>query len=193
MDGSGYANRSQGLAVQTPDEATPARLRISCPEDTCEGPESSLRDWSLLASSPPRLLRGIYRWILRSCVACWYGPQNSVGHATRRAIGHRGREHRADRPSFDQSPELGTRNSAGAGIGDFTSPRTSPHRCPKCRSEEIYAATRPGEFAVRDRQLGWLVQCLFCERCIHWFYRPGRLFVLRKPIIRPPDEILYDA
>lgn len=63
-------------------------------------------------------------------------------------------------------------------------------QCPACSSQEVYAIRRGGHHAehIADRSL--LVQRLMCERCLHRFIRPGRLFGAPLPLVRPRD--LYD-
>ncbi len=64
--------------------------------------------------------------------------------------------------------------------------------CPSCLSEEVYAVRSNGIFADSPRQRAWLVQNLFCERCITPFRRPGVLLLAPRPLLRPKDTEMYD-
>jgi hypothetical protein len=65
-------------------------------------------------------------------------------------------------------------------------------KCPACRSEEVYAMASDGKFPSEPRQLSWVKQRMFCERCTRIYNRPGRLFCGPKPSLRPADSALYD-
>lgn len=68
----------------------------------------------------------------------------------------------------------------------------SHYKCPSCQSEEVYAVRSDGRFAESPKDFGLVIQHMFCERCTVPFRRPGRLFLVAKPIIRPKDTELYD-
>lgn len=64
--------------------------------------------------------------------------------------------------------------------------------CPRCQSEEVYPVKGNGLFAESLKERAWLIQNMYCERCLARFRRPGRLLLAPAPLIRPLDTDMYD-
>lgn len=64
--------------------------------------------------------------------------------------------------------------------------------CPRCHSDEVYPIHSSGKFAESLAERAWLIQNMYCERCLATFKRPGRLLLAPAPNIRPLDTEMYD-